>query len=323
MQNRPSALRVGRIVYDILQSIFDPESRTIDSLGSDEVLVELDQAAIKARALLARELKTELVEAGVQINLLRTLGEMSEDPDVDVPDWLAGNTPVGIERPITPRGVFPSKMTGELEEWTELHYALGNYSSYSEYKTEADALLEKERAAGWLDWAPTLATLERKHGPIHRSKIGVIAKLKGGRRKIRLIHDLRRSGVNARIKTSERVVLPKLTDVVEAAMSLMKKTGSTEIEYMTTDFRDAFKQLRVHPHEQRYLGGEGLKGFFVYMVVLFGNKSGPLLWCRTAAFLMRLTVALVFETPTLLECFVDDPIVITAGPRPARRKTCG
>ena len=74
MQNRPSALRVGRIVYDILQSIYDPESRTIDSLGSDEVPVELDQAAIKARALLARELKTELVEAGVQHNLLRTLG---------------------------------------------------------------------------------------------------------------------------------------------------------------------------------------------------------------------------------------------------------
>ena len=76
-----------------------------------------------------------------------------------------------------------------------------------------------------------MEALERKHGPIHRSKIGVIAKMKGGRRKIRLIHDLRRSGVNARIKTSERVVLPKLTDVVDSALSLMQKTGTTEIEY--------------------------------------------------------------------------------------------
>ena len=156
MQNRPSALRVGRIIYDVLQSLYDPESRTIDSLGSVEVLAELDQAAKKARALLAREFKTELVETGVQHILLRTLGKLSEDPDVDVPDWLAGNTPLGIERPILPRGVFPSKVSGEPEEENELHYALGNYASYSEYKSDADAMLEKERAAGWLDWALSL-----------------------------------------------------------------------------------------------------------------------------------------------------------------------
>ena len=72
-------------------------------------------------------------------------------------------------------------------------YALGNCSSYSDYKAEADALLVKERAAKWLDWAPDLDTLERRHGPVVRSKIGVIAKLKGERRKIRLVHDLRRS----------------------------------------------------------------------------------------------------------------------------------
>ena len=76
----------------------------------------------------------------------------------------------------------------------------------------------------------------------------------------------------------------------------------------------------AHTHRNGYLSGEGLRGFFVYLVVLFGIKSGPLLWCRTAAFLMRLTAALVQGTPTLLACFVDDPIVVTAGPRPARRK---
>ena len=71
-------------------------------------------------------------------------------------------------------------------------------------------------------------------------------------------------------------MLPKVTDVVESALVLMQQTGTKEVEYMTTDFRDAFKQLRVNPQERRYLGGEGLLGFFVYLVVLFGVKSGPL-----------------------------------------------
>ena len=44
-----------------------------------------------------------------------------------------------------------------------------------------------------------------------------------GSTKIRLIHDLRRSGINARITLHERIVLPRLTDVARDALDLMRQ----------------------------------------------------------------------------------------------------
>ena len=101
-------------------------------------------------------------------------------------------------------------------------------------------MLEEERKAGWLEWAPALEQLERKHGKVYRSRIGVIAKVKNGKRKIRLVHDLRRSGVNALIKVQERVVLPRVSDVAVDALDLTARTGGDAVDYMTADFKDAF-----------------------------------------------------------------------------------
>ena len=165
-------------------------------------------------------------------------------------------------------------------------------------------MLRSERAAGWLEWAPTLAALESKRGPIHRSRIGVIAKTKSGKRKVRLIHDLRRSGVNARSKTHERVALRKLTGVVGDALELVKTTGAANCDFTTSDFQAAFKQMKMNKQAQRCLGDEGLLVFFFYLFVLLGIKIGPLLWARTASLLMRLTAAAIHDTPSRLQCFV-------------------
>ena len=59
------------------------------------------------------------------------------------------------------------------------------------------------------------------------------------------------------------------------------------------DHVDAFKQLRVQKAERQFLGGSAVNGWFVYCCVLFGVKSGPLAWGRTAAAMMRLTGAMV------------------------------
>ena len=55
------------------------------------------------------------------------------------------------------------------------------------------------------------------------SSIGVIVKRKpGGGYKYRLVHDLRRSGVNSKITVLERLVLPRLKDAIEDAVSLFE-----------------------------------------------------------------------------------------------------
>ena len=98
---------------------------------------------------------------------------------------------------------------------------------------------------------------------------------------------LKRSGVNAMIQTHERVVLPRLTEVVADALDLKVSQRQSQCEYMVLDFSDSLKQLRTQPSERRYLGGEAPGGFIVYRVLIFGVASGQLLWGRVAAQLMR------------------------------------
>ena len=83
---------------------------------------------------------------------------------------------------------------------------------------------------------------------------------------------------------------------------------------------DAFTQMEVDPTERKYLGGQRLGGFFVYCVLLFGVKSGPLVWGRVAALLMRVSATALFQEPARLFCFMDDPLMATIGPEKQRRR---
>ena len=84
-------------------------------------------------------------------------------------------------------------------------------------------MLQQEKDKGWLLWKPTLRQLENQVGPVTLNKIGVIAKQVNEVTKLRLIHDLKRSGVNQRVVITERVILPRLSDLVEDLLTLIKK----------------------------------------------------------------------------------------------------
>ena len=76
---------------------------------------------------------------------------------------------------------------------------------------------------------------------------------------------------------------------------------------------DALKQLRVDPGEQRQLSGRWSASWFVYERMLFGIVSGPLLWGRVAAMVMRATQALGSTDRLRVECYVDDPCLCASG----------
>ena len=62
------------------------------------------------------------------------------------------------------------------------------------------------------------------------------------------MHDLSRSGVNHRVRLPERVVLPRLSDVMDQTLRLLRDCpDGMELGYMVLDFSDAFKQLRGCP----------------------------------------------------------------------------
>ena len=119
--------------------------------------------------------------------------------------------------------------------------------------------------------------------------------------------------MNHRVTLPERVVLPRLSDVMDQTLRLLRDSPEgMELAYMVLDFSDAFKQLRVAQDEQRFLSGAWSQGWFLYQTVMFGIASGPLVWGRVAAALMRFGQS-VLQKDGCLACFVDDPIMPAVG----------
>ena len=88
----------------------------------------------------------------------------------------------------------------------------------------------------------------------------VIAKQVKEVTKLRLIHDLKRSGVNQRVVVSERVILPRHAVLVEDSLTPHKECRADGWETLITVFADAIKQYHGSDREQASLGGQTLGG---------------------------------------------------------------
>ena len=263
----------------------------------------------------------EVGPGGLQAGLVGALTELAKDPDAHIADWLKGFVPLGIERPILPGGVFPSIPETHIgkERDRQLYLCepgadIVNYLSYEENVELADAELRRELEAGFLEWSPNREALEDKVGVLRPAKVATIVKTKGDSVKVRLIHDLRRNGTNSLVRFRERLVLPRLCDVTASTLDELEELKAGEVvRFLVLDFADAFKTLHVHPEERKYLAGKAMRGWFVYFTVMFGIGSGPLVWGRVAAWVMRSTQAMLHSAGVRVHCYVDDPFVVLRG----------
>lgn len=98
---------------------------------------------------------------------------------------------------------------------------------------------------------------------------------------------------------------------MEDALHLLETRAPNErVMFMSFDFSDAFKHLThltVRENEYRYLSGRALGGYFVYRTVLFGIKTGPLVWGRMAALIARSTQALFHSSRCRLQILLKTP----------------
>ena len=72
--------------------------------------------------------------------------------------------------------------------------------------------------------------------------------------------------------------------------------------------------------ERPYFSGTAMGGVFSCRTVMFGVGSGPLVWSRVAAWVMRSTQAWLTNKCAQTNCFVDDPIILLKGTSAQRRK---
>lgn len=174
------------------------------------------------------------------------------------------------------------------------------------------------------------------------SKMALIQKTKDdGRVKNRVVVDLLRSGGNARASVPERLVLPRVIDVLEGARRLRansmeyvkaakregwmpeKEEEMYEWELVGADLQDAFCHFPVDKREVSNCICPGVNPdeFVMYTALLFGFKAAPLLMSRLSAMISRFVQSLFLRGEGVVQTYMDDPLFILAGPPSRRNRT--
>jgi hypothetical protein len=267
------------------------------------------------------------------------------DPECNVVDWIRRGVPLGMNCKIPTCGIFPETweedtVMGEAPP-IDLMRDTRNYSSFYDLIEAAEEELGRYVQKGF-------AVIKDKEWITHRfgsgtvSKMALIQKTKDdGRVKNRVVVDLLRSGGNARAVVPERLVLPRVIDVLEAARRLNansteyikaakregwmpdKEEDMYEWELVGADLQDAFCHFPVALQEVAncICPGVNQNQFVMYTALLFGFKAAPLLMARLSALMSRFLQSLFLRGEGVLQTYMDDPLFILAGPISRRNRT--
>lgn len=249
--------------------------------------------------------------------------KMSHDPEQLLPTWLRHGAPMGVAKEIPSSNVFP-RVENNAEKLVEIRkfYARAepsrNYKSVDEnsvlFAKEIDRLAE----AGFVKIYPSWQSLKAEFDEVVVSKVAAIVKQRpDGSTKLRIIVDMLQSMVNTFVRLGERVVLPRLFDVVSNLMVLILTAMSNPgfvVDQLVMDWSDAFHTLAAHKEEWSYqVLKAAADSFAVYLTVLFGGGGAPLVWGRVAAFMGRSGQSLFDHREVRMEIYVDDPWTGWAG----------
>ena len=334
----PGLAVAGRMVRNVLEKQFFLDPTLVDIV--DVLGLDLNEDAEKEKwiedkaklfgDMLVDALKGKTTEKDANIknpwnaDLVEAFRNLSGDPEVHLATWLRKGCPAGVAGPIPSCGIFPETDVTDAaaEDSKDINEEIvqtepgQNYDSVDFYPElsggEVDRLIEKGFAVRYGSWDEVLSDF----GGALVSKLACIVKQRDdGSLKVRNVLDLRRSGYNEHVALAERVVLPRMKDLVDDAVGLAKGLRHDESIYgMIADFEDAFHTLSVEPNEWKYLiARHPVAGFVGYRTVLCGGAGCPLLWGRAAAFLGRSAQSMFQEHELRTEIFVDDPATLITG----------
>ena len=261
-------------------------------------------------------------------SLVEAFVKHAGDPDTALAGWLRNGSPTGVAVDIEPCGVFPlADAKGEAHDELWRHWACveptTNYKSVHENAAIVNAEVDRLAGKGFVTKCPTWADVKRRFGNVVVSKVAAITKLReDGTTKLRLIIDMLRSGVNAHVRLHERIVLPRIVDLLADLLALLGSTDRpADIDMFVLDWADAFHSMGVLDSEMPHqiVKGDGAS-FVGYETVLFGGAGSPGVWGRAAAFLGRSGQALAAADAARTQIYVDDPWSAWSGSRAARER---
>ena len=304
-------LRISGVVSSIL------EGSRVEGLPADVVA--------HVRAGVAQALGVEASQGpGLQPALFEGLA-LAGDPDHHLHHWLREGAPLGVLHPVESAGIFPPTpcVQASPEQLAGLvtdYHQWENYRSAEEDPSIAEGLLQRMVDRGWAQAFDSYGAAQAELGSqdLVFNKLALVTRVKpDGSVKHRLVWDLLRSGVNGAVSQGERVVLPRLYDLVRDARALAQDhpdpAGDRTQVLLGIDIEDAFHQIPLRGDEQRFTLASIAGRIYVFRVIVFGSGSAPTVWGRFSALLGR-TIAGVTDSRVLrLQIYVDDPVFVARG----------
>eukprot|EP00435_Cladocopium_sp_Y103_P009907 s3598_g2.t1 len=223
----------------------------------------------------------------------------SKDPETDLVTWIRQGAPLGMGAEIPKsNGIYPAVPETEVaRELASLESQVGtsNYQSVKENEEAASAELQRLIDKGFAKLLSVEQARERfQEGTV--SRLALVSKLKdSGQMKHRLVIDLLRLGGNALAKVPERIILPRVCDMVKSIQAVWKACGGQDqeegfrLELVGADLRDAYCHLGVDTAEHRHCLAPSMKPqeWVLFVSMLFGFRGAPLIMGRLAGTMAR------------------------------------
>ena len=351
----PGLAAVGGRVYSainkLMRSIPGCADECLRNLGQDTDAGPGEALTTRAREALGQVLGVQNLEpppAGdpgpstpVRSALLIAWAEQAQDPDVTAARWFEEGAPGGLDAALPPSGVFPPllrpdeavpkeslRFAEEAEAEAFVNYETIEGDDEAEVAEELEKHEQLSRLATFDDWPSLLSYLEDQRPVL--SKLGLVVKVRAGKRKLRIILDAKSSSVSKAAVRHERMINPRVLDATNAAMAHLAHNHREErkgrrnwvdsgVEFLVIDVEGAFWLVPLAQADRRFFTFKFRGRYWVYLVTAQGSRTAPITWGRIAALLCRLTQG-VFEPHLVrINMFVDDPILSLRGSQEVRR----
>ena len=265
--------------------------------------------------------KTAKASTPLQPGIFQAWGDHAEDKDSHLlAKWLQQGAPLGFKQEIETTGTFPEVAGPQWhdEMLKELSRSVDGWSNYSSAEEEAEDLrdmLADYTQRGFCHIVDSYDSVLQELGeePV-LNKLGMVVKYKDGRKKSRIIWDMKESKANSVCSQGERIILPRLLDVAKAAVNIYKDGNTPWLAVV--DVKDAFMNIPSGPDKFATAAAvpdpeTGKMVYVVFDTLVFGCASSPTLWGRYAAWLGRTLAAIVPSAST--QIYVDDPCYTLCG----------
>ena len=238
-----------------------------------------------------------------RLELWSLILQTMNDPDVSFLDELRSGVRLGVNNDIPASPLWPLQQS-TISDDQDLIQCESSWKSALDQPDIVWQLLQEEIDAGFIERVPGgLAQLQQDHQHTAVGKLGLVC---AENRPPRLVVDSTVSGVTHNTSIPNRMLLPKISDVLVAA----PLTPSTvELLAFTLDVSKAHRRIKIHPQDQGLLCFWYQDVLFKSTTLNFGARASGYFWARVAGLMVRTFHRLLHVKHALFQ-YVDDLLVL-------------